>query len=274
MKDRIDILIEKSLQLDFEPDKGVNEKILEGVKQRRKNGGLVNLPKVAAIVLAIICMGSIGVYAASNIIKKVFVTDHSISVGNPEYVDDAAIASKEEDVTTENIAHEEGDENVKWIIKDVQVVNGYATNTYYAYKDYETALQDAKLHNWFNTSYEGADNATYVVTETEDTVDRCIDASFLYGEGRFFVCEQVMTGNIAADVAHSIKLENTNNERDYTSASGQVFTLVDQITDDGTEKRTTTFVMVAYDDYYGYIAFEDLDDEEIHKILDTVEIHN
>lgn len=274
MKDKIDILIEKSLQLDFEPDKEINEKILGSVKHGTRKGRLLDLPRVAVIIIAIICMGSVGVYAANHIIKKVFITDHSISVGKPEYVDDAKIALPEKDVTTENVEHKEGDENVKWISKDVQVVNGYASNTYYEYKDYETALLDAELDNWFHISYENAENVSYVVTETEDTLERCINVSFVYGEGSFFVCEEIMTGNIAEDTAHSIKLGNTNNKRDYTSASGQVFTLVDQITDDGTEEKTTTFVMVAYDDYFGYISFENLKDEEIHKILDTVEIHN
>ncbi len=274
MEDRIDILIEKSLQFDFEPDKEINERILGCANHRRKNGVLFHLPRVAVAAIAIICMGSVGVYAATNIIKKVFITDHSISVGNSEYVDDAVIALPEEDVKTENVGHEEGGENVKWISKDVQVVNDYATNTYYKYKDYKTALQDAGFDNWFGTSYENTENVIYVVTETEATVDRCINADFSYGEGSFHVCEEIMTGNIAEDVAHSIKIENTNNKRDYTSASGQVFTLVDQITADGAEQKIMTFVMVAYDDYFGYIAFENLKDEEIYKILDTVEIHH
>lgn len=273
MRDKIDILIEKSFQLDFEPDREINEKILAGREHNSVKGKAFNLPKVAVIIIAVICMGSVGVYAANHIIRKVFVTEHSISVGNPEYVDDAAIASPEEAVTTENVMHEEGDANVKWISKDVQIVNGYATNTYYAYKDYETAFTDAKMDNWFRISYENAENVIYVITETEDTVEHCINANFLYDEGSFFVCEETMTGNIAEDVANSIMLENTNNQREYTSASGETFTLVDQITVDGDEKQTKTFVMVAYDNYFGYISFENLGDEKIHEILDTVEVH-
>lgn len=274
MKDKMDILIERSLQLDFEPDREIKENILESMKHRRKKTGLLSLPRVAVVIVAGICMSSVGVYAASLVIKNVFITDHAISVGNPEYVDDEAIASPEEDVTIENIGHEEGSENVKWLSKDVQIVNGFATNTYYEYKDYETALLDAELDNWFQTSYKNAENAIYVVTQTEDTLEECIEVNFLYGEGRFHVCEERMTGNIAEDVAHSIKLKNTNNKRDYTAASGQVFTLVDEITDDGEEQKTTTFVMVAYDDYFGYISFENLKDEEIHKILDTVKVYH
>lgn len=273
VRDKIDILIEKSLETDYEPGNELNEKILESARHRKKRGIIYKLPRVAAIVLAITCMGSIGVYAAGPIIKKIFTTDHSISTGNPDYVDDDAIASPEDEVSTENLGYEEGDENVNWLTKNVQVVNGYARNTYYTYRDYETALKDAKLDNWFTESYENDGDVTYVVTETEDFLEYSIDASFSYGNGRFFVCEDVLTGNIAEDFAYSVRLENTNNERDYTSASGETFTLVDQITKDGTAEVTTTFVMIVYDDYRGYISFENLTDEEIHKILDTVKVH-
>lgn len=272
MKDRIDVLIEKSFAADYNPDKELNEKILECVKHRQGNRMLWQLPKVAVAVIAVICMGGV-VYAAGSIIKEVFITEHSIFTGNPDYVDDEVVAVSEESVTAENVQHEDGNDSVNWISKDVEIVNGYATNTSYAYKDYETALQDSGLDNWFHTPYENAENVFYVVTETEDFVERCIDAGFVYGTGSFFVSESVMTGNIAEDVTTSIKLANTNNKRDYTSASGQVFTLVDEITEDGTNKRVRTFVMIAYGDYSGYISFENLEDEEIHKILDTVELN-
>lgn len=273
MKDEIDILIEKSFQTDYEPSKELNEKILERVQHRKRSGMLLKLPRVAAIILAITCMGSIGVYAANYIIKEVFITEHSVSTGNQDYVDDIAISSSEDAVTTENVGYEEGDENVNWISKAEQVVNDYATNTYYTYRDYETAVMDSKLDNWFTASYENAENVSYVVTKTEDILQCCINASFLYGKGRFYICEEIITGNVTEDFAYSIRLKNTNNERGYTSASGQTFTLVDQITKDGTEEVTTTFVMIAYDNYRGYISFENLKDEEIYKILDTVKLH-
>lgn len=272
MKDRIDVLIEKSFAADYNPDKELNEKILECVKHRQGNRMLWQLPKVAVAVIAVICMGGV-VYAAGSIIKEVFITEHSIFTGNPDYVDDEVVAVSEESVTAENVQHEDGNDSVNWISKDAEIVNGYATNTSYAYKDYETALQDSGLDNWFHTAYENAENVIYVVTETEDFVERCIDAGFVYGTGSFLVSESVMTGDIAENVTTSIKLANTNNKRDYTSASGQVFTLVDEITEDGTNKRVRTFVMIAYGDYSGYISFENLEDEEIHKILDTVELN-
>ncbi|MDE6024212.1 MAG: hypothetical protein K2G45_02035 [Lachnospiraceae bacterium] len=277
MKDNMDMLLKKALEADMEPSKELNNKVLESIRQKSekttKVKKVMRVPRVAAVMLAICCVAPLGVYAANKVMKKVFVTDHAISVGNPDYVDDAAIASTDENVEIENVSHEEGDGTVKWLTKDVETVNGYATNTYYAYKDYDTAVKDAGLDTWFNKAYENDGNVTYVVTETQDTVNKCINACFKYGEGSFFIAEEIMTGNVADDLTSSVQLQNTKNKRDYTATSGQVFTLVDQITNDGTEDITTTFVMVAYDDYYGYISFDNLKDEEIHNILDTIAPH-
>lgn len=277
MKDNMDILLKKALEPTIEPDQELNNKVLESIRQKdtkeTKGKRAVRLSRVAVAMIAVFCLAPLGVYAANKVMKKASVTEHSISVGNPDYIDDAAIASSEEPVKTETVSHEEGNESVKWLTKDVEKVNDYATNTYYVYKDYETAVKDAGLDTWFDKNYENAGNVTYAVTETEDFVNKSIDAEFIYGEGRFSISEQIMTGNVAEDAATSIQLQNTNNRRDYTAKSGQVFTLVDQIANDGTEDITTTFVIIAYDSYYGYISFNNLKEEDIHNILDTVAPH-
>lgn len=273
MKDKMDNLLEKALQPNDSPDAELNEKIIEmgtKVRKHKPESMAMKLARTAAVVLGVISLGSVTVYAANKVIKNVLVTDHAISVGNPDYIDDAAIAKDEEIPPIENVLHEEGDASVKWLTKDVQVVGGYATNTYYAYPDYVTAISDAGLDNWFREKFEDASDVTYVLTETEDYTDKSVNASYYYHDGSFFVSESIMTGNVAEDVASSIKLKNTNNVREYTSASGYVFTLVDEISEGEEGTITTTYVMIAYDDYYGYISFNDLSDEEIKGILDTV----
>lgn len=273
MKDNMDNLLKKALQPNDLPDAELNEKIIEmGTKVRKykQERMVMKLARTAAVVLGVISLGSVTVYAANKVIKNVLVTDHAISVGNPDYIDDAAIAKDEEIPPIENVLHEEGDASVKWLTKDVQVVGGYATNTYYAYPDYATAISDAGLDNWFREKLEDAEYVTYVLTETEDYTEKSINASFFYHEGSFFVSENIMTGNIAEDVASSIKLQNTNNVREYQSETGYEFTLVDEISEEEGETITTTFVMVAFDDYYGYISFNDLSEDEMKAILDMI----
>lgn len=273
MKDKMDFLLESALQPNDSPDIELNEKIIEmsaKVRKHKPESFVLKLAKTAAIVIGVVSVGSVSVYAASQVIKKVFVTDHTISVGNPDYVDDDAIARDEKIPTIENVLHEDGDASVKWLTKDVQVVGGYATNTYYTYPDYETALSDTGLDNWFREPFEDVSDVTYVLTETEDHTDKSINATYFYHDGSFFVSENIMAGNVAEDVANSILLKNTNNVREYTSGSGYEFTLVDEISEGEEGTITTTFVMIAYDDYYGYISFNDLSDEEIQSILNTV----
>ncbi len=273
MKDNIDILLGSALKPCISPSIEINEEIFNmstRAPEHRTMSTAFRLAKVAVVFIAIVSMSSAVVYAANKIIKEVFVTEHGISVGNSEYVDDAAIASDEGEVEIQDINHEDGDNLVNWISKDVEVVNGYATNTYYKYKDYATAIMDAGLDNWFNITYEDVVSVEYVLSETDDFTEKSVYVCYYYNNGSFFVSENIMIGNVASDVAHSIKLKNTNNKRKYTATSGNEYTLVDQITEEDDKVKTTTFVMIAYDEYYGYISFENLSDEEIQSILDTV----
>lgn len=275
MKDNMDILLKKAFPADMEADAEVNATILAKAgqthKKTKKTG--FTLAGAAAIILAVLCVTPVGIYATNLIIDKVFVTEHTISVGNPDYVDDEALYNHSEEVETEDLGYEEGDESVNWLTKRVEVVNGYATNTYYTYEDYATALMDAKLDNWFNKTYENADSVTYVITETPDTVTYDVTVWYPYSNGTFHFSESVMTGNIADDMAYSLSLRNTGNKRNYVSPiSGIEFSLVDEVTEDEEGDRVRTYVVIAYGKYHGYICFENLTEEEIHEILDTVVI--
>ncbi len=270
IKDDMDILLEEALKPDISPSRETNQKILnKGAKCENHRRLVFVLARVVAIFIAVICVGSMGVYAASRLIKKAFVSEHAISTGPLDDDDDAAIAADEEAVQIKEVSHEDGDETVKWITKDVQILNGNITNTYYTYEEYATAVSDAGLDNWFSKTYENTASATYVVTEAEDFKEYCVDSCILYHDGSFFVSESVIRGNVSGDERHSIKIENKNNERKYTAASGYEFTLVDEITEDEAGRLVTTVVMVAYDDYFGYISFNNLTEKEIHSILDT-----
>lgn len=76
-KDNMDILLENALRPNLEPSKEINEKILGSIGHRRNNSMMFKLARVAAVIIAITCVGSIGVYAANQIIKQGFVTEHS-----------------------------------------------------------------------------------------------------------------------------------------------------------------------------------------------------
>lgn len=269
-------LLGKALRPVYEPSEELNQKILAGEKKSEGNiymNGLRKwyvLPKAAAIALAVVCVGSVGVYAAVKALKKPVVTDHAISVGNEDYIDDDAISRTEEPVTTNILATEAGNEDTAWIFKSVSEVNGYTT-TSYTYDSYTAALKDAGMGIKFTKEYElSSDGAYFSTTEGDGYSTKCISATFIYNEGCFSVNQDISSGNIAEDAAYSIKLQNTSNEREYSSTSGTEYYLVDEIAAENNEDVVTTYVMLSTDNTNGYISFKGLSEDEMHEVLDTV----
>ncbi len=275
MKDKYDLYMEAALQPVIEPDLELNRKIItESMKStgKGKKKLIYGFAKVAVAVIALVVVAPTVVIAAEQIVEKYFVTEHTISTGNPEYVDDASIATaaaEEEEVTVEQLEDEEGNSSVNWTSKHVECVNGFATNTYYDYEYYETGIADSGLDNWFNTTYKTR-SAYYVLIETDDYTVKSVSAEFAYHDGTFCVEQSVMSGNVISDCANSIALQNTGNVRTYESISGKQFKLVDEIRKNGDTETVTTYVMIAYDQYFGYLSFKGLSETDIYEILDTV----
>lgn len=258
--------------------------IFEALEYKKSN--IVRFPKmmhkfgkVAAITALLLCVGTASVYAAATVIKKkiitdqgVIITDHAVSVGNPDYVDDDAISSDEGEVTIENKEHVDGDETVNWLTKDVQIVNGDAVNTYYRYTAYETAVADFDMSLWFSSFPGECMFVTAALTETPDTLHKSINASYQYKSGEVYLYEDIMTGNVAEDVAQSVVLKNTSNIRQYTNVNGRVFTLVDEKSNNHEtgEEVITTYVMLTEEKYFGYISFAGISEDDMHEILDML----
>lgn len=269
MKDNMDILLDKALKPDIEPEMELNEKILNSVKHKKKSLSY-KLARVAAVVFGIALVSPLAIYAANSIKNKVTVLDHGISVGGEgDYViSDEDLAEPWEDIEVEVVDYVEGDETVKWLSKRVERTSENCTNIYYAYDNYLDAIADAGLDNWFNTTYEMSESVTYVHTDAGNFEQFCVDAILKYNDGVISICESKMTGNVSENAGYGLGLANTGNVRTYTSSHGLEFTLVDEVKDG----VTTTYVAIYYDCYYGYISFNGLSEEEIHQVLDTVNV--
>ncbi len=270
MKDNMDKLLENALTPEFEPSAELNASILEQAeKKRTKNSFVSQISKAAAILLAVGCIAPVGVYATSYLVNNILVTEHGISVGQTEYVDDAQLAQPWEEVKTEEVSSVQGGPNDKWSEKKVEKV-GSATNTYYTYETYETALEESGLDNWFNTVHTGDGYVTYVCTEDADFEMYEIDAYFYPDEEHekvFSISESKYPG--MDEGTHSLAIQKTGNKRTYTAASGKEYVLVDEMAGD---QKGTTYVVIAYGEYFGHLSFSNMSEEEIHQILDTVVI--
>ena len=64
-------------------------------------------------------------------------------------------------------------------------------------------------------------------------------------------CEE----GFAEDHAYNIKLQNTSNERDYSTKDGVTFHLVDETISGEEGNDVNTYVMIATDSYEGFISF-------------------
>ena len=243
---RFDNMMRESLAPNFMPSDELNNKILSA-KPTKKKATVSVIPKIIAAAAGVLIVGSLSVYAGTRIYKKVFVTDHAISVGNTEYVIDEAIATMD--------------------INEPQSP-GYSTVDQ-EYDTYAEAVEATGLGYHFHTEYEVKYKVYTSVTTGPDIVYRDLNTTLLYNDGEFDVSYSVAEGNIAEDAAYSVRLENTSNRRDYVTAYGAEFSLVDE-TKNG---MTKTYVLVCYDNVTGYLAFYNLSDDEIHEVLESLEIN-
>ena len=251
-KMNIDELLRDGLLPEFEPGDELNGKVIAKIAAGNcsapvtpiKKAKASSLTKIIAAACAVVIAGAVGTYAASVFITKPEVIDHGIYVGNPSYVNEKALA------TSNN---------------NEKPAAGYKTKTT-EYDTYEEAYKAVGFGVMLDGKYELIGKVETSVTNGSDIKYVSISAEYSYGNGTFLTSFSKMTGNVASDAAHVIQLANTSNKREYKTKGGTEFTLVDEKRND----ETRTFVMIACDDFSGYIMFENLTDAQIHKILDSV----
>jgi len=229
-----------------------------------------NLPKAAAIVLAILVIGTGTVYAAGYIYNKIIVTDHGVSIGNEEYIIDEELAKPVEYAPVEEVATQEPGEGDQWLSMKKEKVSGQFFNTYYTYPDYQTAIGDTRFESLFSElpgKKQGVfDSVIYSITEEDgDVISYSLDACFDL-EDKIFCTHQMMADEgFTEDDAFGVSMQQTGNVRTYLSGSGTEFTLVDDL-----ERVQYTIVLISREKDLGYLSFQGFSEEEIHHILDAV----
>ena len=271
MKDDFDKLLRDALKPDIQPDEKLNEEILNGkriveMKPRRFFGA------TAAAVIVVLILCPIGVYAASKALgHKTNVKEKSISVGNSDYVPDddkmAEIATPDDAVKSTIVATEEGNADTLWLKKeDIQLSNS-VKNTRYYYDSFEKAVEDAKFDKIFSVEYTLSYNAVCTIVDmgVNYVPEYHLSAGFDYKDRFFTISIQKRTSNTVGDVAYTVPMKNTGNERTYTNPSGLTFDLVDETR----EGKTYTHIIIYNESYLGDLCFENMSDEDIHEVLDT-----
>ena len=313
-KMELDILLKQSLTPDSQPEESLKQTILERMetedvsekirsletsKKWRKRS---MLPKVAAVVLAILVVGAGTVYAAGRMLNQVYVSKNFITTGPEDYqiFEQADLMSEDSEtiiITPEKICEEMGGPNDKWLSKSVFLSKDdewgiYLTSTQYTYPDYLTAVNDAKMGSIFHTIPGMETKVSYMVYEADDETaavsSPSLEATFAYKHGTVKVnqclldnqtpeeiqywggyASKISRGNGKGDFSEAIWGE-TDNVRKYVSKSGTEFTLVDYTW----EKwgYVYTIVLISYDNVKDIITFEGLSEQEMQEVLDMIDL--
>ena len=189
-----------------------------------------------------------------------------------DYVDDQAVIASEEPASVELISSETGDATTKWLTKEVSKVNGY-TNTSFTYDSYRTAAEEAGMSCWIEAEHDKPESVEYTKVEGDGYRSRTISATFRVNDGEICLSQSVDDEGVSEDMAYSVRLNAPTNQRTHTTKAGQEFTLVDDVTGEGEESRTVTYVMITYDQYKGYLSFENLTDEKIGDFLEGLTLN-
>lgn len=289
-KKELDSLLKQSLTPDEQADAGLNAAILERLedpsfaeqKQEKKHirhwsKGLV--VKVAAVALAVLAVGAGTTYAAGRIMGRVAVRETRLAIGDNaeayvsrEYHRDPVPQGGYDIEVTEWVM---GGPNDNWLRKEVlRVENCYNSNYYYS--DYETAISDAGYPNVFTTILGKQEQVIYQTVQCmEGSKPRSqIYLDCRYGErGGLWRLEQMQRGDKNSGrlgvSTISMPMTHSDNVRTYVSANGTEFTLVDDM--QGPIVKNTV-VMIDCEKMIGDMIFRDMTEDEIHQVLDTLDL--
>ena len=292
----IDSRLKNALSPSYIPGEDVNTALIEKLRKtdrddRDKSETIKRLKdarrpvswviKAAVFFLILSVAGTGGVLAASYLLKESNVTEHGITVNGTQ--DDEELAGEWEKVPVEQLGTEESTDEL-WYSKEEVLTNGMYHNTYYSYHTYEDAVSDTIFDNLLSEPVGTPTSITYVETRVMsgdkpsegEPMDKELTSIFDYKGHRVYLSQSYMPG-ASDDSLYSVCLIESANTRHYISAQGIDFTLVDDLRtgfvpeeEGDPDPDVRTYVMLSYDKFNGFIYFDDMEDADIHDILDKI----
>ncbi len=292
----MDIRLKDALSPSYIPGEDVNTALIEKLRKtdrddRDKSETIKRLKdarrpvswviKAAVFFLILSVAGTGGVLAASYLLKESNVTEHGITVNGTQ--NDEELAGEWEKVPVEQLGTEESTDEL-WYSKEEVLTNGMYHNTYYSYHTYEDAVSDTIFDNLLSEPVGTPTSITYVETRVMsgdkpsegEPMDKELTSIFDYKGHRVYLSQSYMPG-ASDDSLYSVCLIESANTRHYISAQGIDFTLVDDLRtgfvpeeEGDPDPDVRTYVMLSYDKFNGFIYFDDMEDADIHDILDKI----
>ncbi|WP_195940150.1 hypothetical protein [Romboutsia sp. 1001713B170131_170501_G6] len=297
------------LKFDEQLDNKIMDYLSENTIKGEYNMKKVNKRKMGVSIATAACsvlMISGVAYAAVMNFKDVSHMDYGLAVNNETSnpivenkngkIKDTSAQREEmskEDSGYKLISEEMPAKNEKWIKKTVwkDMTTSYNSNdgenwgidneasigitTNYAYKNYEDATKDAKMPNIMNSlrsKVKMNKQAFYEEFSTEGSSDisgKQVSAEFEYKKGKIHTeLYNDLSNDANSGISVITGVNEATNQREYMSKEGIKYKLSDNTNDDIT--KTTT--LVSNGSYSLVVQFENLSDDEIHIILDNLDL--
>ncbi|MGL4913265.1 MAG: hypothetical protein ACRC3Y_12635 [Romboutsia sp.] len=166
------------------------------------------------------------------------------------------------------------DDKIKW---EADKSQGASLITEYLYSDYEKAIKDAKLPNVMKNILSMVDSNKCAFLEEYSNENKAeiskkrVMGAFDYKKGKISVdLSKYLNINEGENSGYNAisDIEKATNQREYQSKDGSVFKLSDN-NNDGSLKTTT---MVSSGEFCLIIQFENINDSDIHTILDNLDL--
>ncbi len=288
-----------------------NKERVNIMKNTNKSKWKMKMSASTAVAACAVCVLSVTAYAAVANIDKVSHNDYGFVSNTNMEINDKSISTKEleeflntSEIRTkmandnsgmELISEENGKDGVNWSKKSTFKDNSYTYTsddttdwsideeastgiiTEYAYENYEMAIKDAGLPNVMEKILskgginKGAFLEEYSTEESSDISKKRVIGEFDYKNGKVSVdlSKYSMTDGIQGNGYSVITgIDKSTNQREYQSQNGIKY----QLSDNKDDKITKTTTMVSSGSYCLIIEFEGLSDNEIHTILDSLDL--
>lgn len=255
-------------------------------KEFRRKAVSVGMRRVAAVLVAVLGIGTLSTYAYEKVLKdtkffhglaytgggdlETMESSEGFTIEDPEYVVSEIVT---------------GDEATGWIEKKVEKdknaagIGAAGTQTTYTYASYDDAIEGSGMKKLFE-DLPGKPTLVTVVDKNihhEDMDFHLInlDSLYSYEDGMFCIMQRDLKDiAVASDLLYFATVSNTENVRKYTNGKGVTFTLVDgtaNLTMEGfsvAQETKLTSVLICSEEVMSEIQFLGLNDKVIQRVLD------
>lgn len=236
-------------------------------KEFRRKAVSVGMCRVAAVLVAVLGIGTLSTYAYEKVLKDTKLFHGLAYTGGG----DLQAMDPDEGFTIDD---------PEYVVSEIVTGDEAGTQTTYTYASYDDAIEGSGMKKLFE-DLPGKPTLVTVVDKNIHHQDMNfhlinLDSLYSYEDGMFCIMQRDFKDiAVAADPVFFATVSNTENVRKYTNGKGVTFTLVDgtaNLTMEGfsvAQETKLTSVLLCSEEALGEIQFKGLSDKDIQRVLDS-----